>query len=150
MPTPCNLWVSDVEGSSEKEGREGSSDVFEISHHIHQPVDNTTGMATGVRVHSPLTIVKVIDKATGEYETVTTGIGAGDGIEFTGMEGSYLTSSWTGEVFLIHPDWSKKTLLKTSDQEINSADIGYNRAEQVVYVPTFFDNRVVAYRLEQK
>ena len=94
--------------------------------------------------------LKVIDKATGEYETVTTGIGAGDGIEYTGTEGYYITSSWTGEVFLIHPDWSKKTLLKTSDQEINSADIGFNRTQQVVYVPTFFDNRVVAYRLEQK
>jgi sugar lactone lactonase YvrE len=94
--------------------------------------------------------LKVIDKASGEFETVTTGIGAGDGIEFTGKDGYYITSSWTGEVFLIHPDYSKKSLLKTSDQEINSADIGFNRAEQMVYVPTFFDNRVVAYRLEQK
>jgi hypothetical protein len=53
-------------------------------------------------------------------------------------------------VFLIRPDFSKETLLKTSDQEINSADIGFNLAEKVVYVPTFFDNRVVAYRLEEK
>ena len=94
--------------------------------------------------------LKIIDKESGEYETVTTGIGAGDGVEFTGMEGHYLTSSWTGEVFLIFPDFSKKSLLKTSDQEINSADIGFNQSEQVVYVPTFFDNRVVAYRLEKE
>ncbi|MGW8316196.1 MAG: hypothetical protein ACWGNV_11385 [Bacteroidales bacterium] len=94
--------------------------------------------------------LKVIDKATGEVETVTTGVGAGDGIEFTGKEGYYLTSSWNGEVFLIHPDYSKETLLKTSDQEINSADIGFNQADQIVYVPTFYDNRVVAYRLETK
>jgi sugar lactone lactonase YvrE len=94
--------------------------------------------------------LKVIDKTTGTFETVTTGIGAGDGLEYTGMEGHYIASSWTGEVFLIRPDFSKETLLKTSDQEINSADIGFNLAEQVVYVPTFFDNRVVAYRLEEK
>lgn len=94
--------------------------------------------------------LKVIDKTSGEYETVTTGIGAGDGLEFTGKEGYYLASSWTGEVFLIHPDHSKETLLKTSDQEINSADIGFNQSDQIVYVPTFFDNRVVAYRLEEK
>ena len=37
-----------------------------------------------------------------------------------------------------------------ADQEINAADIGFNIAEQTVYVPTFFDNRVVAYRLEKK
>jgi hypothetical protein len=66
------------------------------------------------------------------------------------MDGYYIATSWAGEVFLIHPDFSKETLLKTSDQEINSADIGFNISEQMLYVPTFFDNRVVAYRLEKK
>ncbi|MCK4747419.1 MAG: hypothetical protein KAT15_10300 [Bacteroidales bacterium] len=91
--------------------------------------------------------LKVIDKSTGKIETVTTEIGHGDGIEFTGKEGHYITSSWAGEVFLIFPDYSKVSLLKTSDQKINSADIGFNMEDQVVYVPTFFDNRVVAYKL---
>ncbi len=94
--------------------------------------------------------LKVIDKATGTFETVTTGIGAGDGLEYTGIEGYYIASSWSGEVFLIHPDFSKETLLKTSDQEINSADIGFNIKDRMLYVPTFYDNRVVAYRLEQR
>jgi len=91
--------------------------------------------------------VKVIDKSTGQFETVTTEIGYGDGIEFTGKEGYYIVTSWAGEVFLIFPDYSKVSLLKTSGQDINSADIGFNIADQVVYVPTFFDNRVVAYKL---
>ena len=74
MPTPCNLKVAEYPGSSEKEGREDTSDVFEIEHHIHQPVDLTTGMATGVRVHSPMRIVKVIDKATpGFHKALATG-----------------------------------------------------------------------------
>ena len=30
MPTPCNLKVANCAGSSEKEGREDTSDVFEI------------------------------------------------------------------------------------------------------------------------
>lgn len=93
--------------------------------------------------------LKVIDRATGVFKTVTDEIGQGDGVEFTGMDGYYLTSDWTGEVFLIFPDYSKVSLLKTSGQEINSADIGFNRADKIVYVPTFFDNRVVAYKLEQ-
>ncbi|MEN8229785.1 MAG: ATP-binding protein [Bacteroidota bacterium] len=91
--------------------------------------------------------LKIIDKSSGTFETVTTEIGAGDGVEFTGKEGHYITSSWAGEIFLILPDYSKISLLKTSDQEINSADIGFNQKSQVVYVPTFFDNRVVAYKL---
>jgi type VI secretion system secreted protein Hcp len=74
MPTPCNLKVSEYPGSSEKENRADTSDVFEIEHHIHQPVDPTTGMATGVRVHSPLRGVKVIDKATpGFHKALCTG-----------------------------------------------------------------------------
>jgi WD40 repeat protein len=91
--------------------------------------------------------LKVFDKSTGNFETVTTEIGHGDGIEFTGKEGYYITSSWAGEVFLIFPDYSKVSLLKTSGQEINSADIGFNKEDQMVYVPTFFNNRVVAYKL---
>jgi outer membrane protein assembly factor BamB len=91
--------------------------------------------------------LKIINISTGTFETVTTEIGHGDGIEFTGTEGHYLTSSWAGEVFLILPDFSRLSLLKTSEQGINSADIGFNIREQVVYVPTFFDNRVVAYKL---
>jgi hypothetical protein len=93
--------------------------------------------------------LKLIDKSTGTYETVTTEIGHGDGIAYIGKEGHYLTSSWSGEIFMIFPDFSKVSLLKTSPQEVNSADIGFNRNDQVVYVPTFFDNRVVAYKLEK-
>ena len=74
MPTPCNLNVAEYPGSSEKEGREGTSDVFEIEHHLHQPIDPTTGQATGVRVHSPMRIVKVVDKATpGLHKALCTG-----------------------------------------------------------------------------
>lgn len=91
--------------------------------------------------------LKIINKSSGEYETVTSEIGHGDGVEFTGEKGFYITSSWSGEVFLIFPDFTKVSLLKTSDQEINSADIGFNVKDQMVYVPTFFDNRVVAYKL---
>lgn len=74
MPTPCNLRVGEYPGSSEKEGREGTSDVFEIEHHLHQPTEPTTGQATGVRVHSPLRVVKIIDKATpGFHKALCTG-----------------------------------------------------------------------------
>ena len=74
MPTPCNLYVGEYPGSSEKEGREDSSDVFEIEHHIHQPVDLTTGQATGVRVHSAMRVVKTIDKCTpGFHKALCTG-----------------------------------------------------------------------------
>ncbi len=80
-------------------------------------------------------------------EVICTEIGHGDGIEYTGIKGHYLVTSWGGEIFLMLPDYTKVSLLKTSDQKINSADIGFNLKEQIVYVPTFFDNRVMAYKL---
>ena len=74
MPTPVNLRIADIPGSSEKEGREGTIDVFEVEHHLHQPVEPTTGMASGVRVHSPMRVVAVIDTATpGLHKALCTG-----------------------------------------------------------------------------
>ena len=74
MPTPCNLRVPEYPGSSEKEGRADTSDIFEIEHHVHQPVEPTTGVASGVRVHSPLRVVKLIDKSTpGFHKALCTG-----------------------------------------------------------------------------
>jgi len=93
--------------------------------------------------------VKSIDIESKEMTVVATGIGAGDGLEYTGMEDYFLISDWNGEVFVIGND-TIQSLLKTKDIKINSADIGFNIAEQIVYVPTFFNNRVVAYRLEKE
>jgi type VI secretion system secreted protein Hcp len=74
MPTPCNLYVPEYPGSSEKEKRDGTSDIFEIEHHLHQPVEPTTGQASGVRVHSPFRIVKLFDKASpGFHKALCTG-----------------------------------------------------------------------------
>lgn len=64
MPQPCNLFIGEYPGSSEKEGREDTIDVYEIEHYIHQPVREEDGQASGVRVHAPMRVVCQIDKAT--------------------------------------------------------------------------------------
>lgn len=64
MPTPCNLFVAEYPGSSEKDNRADTIDVFEIEHYLHQPIREEDGMPSGVRVHSPLRVVCQIDKAT--------------------------------------------------------------------------------------
>lgn len=64
MPTPCNLTVENIPGGSEKTGRENSCDVFEIEHQVHMPTDAASGLATGMRIHAPMRITKVIDKAS--------------------------------------------------------------------------------------
>ena len=71
MPTPCNLNIAEYPGSSEKEQREDSIDVYEIEHYVHQPVREEDGQATGVRVHSPLRVVCQLDKATPGLQKAT-------------------------------------------------------------------------------
>ena len=92
--------------------------------------------------------VKTVSTGNGEVNTYATGISGGDGIEFTGLPDTYVVSDWSGQIFLVQKD-TTVSLLNTREEEINSADIGFNKGTSVVYVPTFFDNRVVAYKLEK-
>ena len=78
---------------------------------------------------------------------ITDGMEGGtDGIE--NVSGSdYLVSCWAGVIWYVKGDGSKEKLLDTKDQKINSADIGYDAKNRMVYVPTFWRNGVVAYEL---
>ena len=50
----------------------------------------------------------------------------------------------------VDPDNNRsQKLLDTKDQKINAADIGYIESQELLLVPTFFDNRVVAYKVSQ-
>lgn len=73
--------------------------------------------------------------------------GGVDGIEQVD-ESSFLISCWSGAVWHVKTDGSKKLLLDTRDAKINSADIGYDPKKRIVYVPTFWMNNVVAYELK--
>ncbi len=92
--------------------------------------------------------IRRVNKATGTYEVMATGIN-GDGIEHSGIQDYYIVTEWEGRMHIIGKD-TIQTVLDTSKEKINSADIGYNPNEKIIYVPTFFDNRVVAYTLNEK
>jgi DNA-binding beta-propeller fold protein YncE len=94
--------------------------------------------------------LSAINPGTKELTVLVDSINAGDGIAYTGMPGYFLVSDWNGEVFLIYPDYSKVSLLNTKEQHINSADIDFIPGRNVLLVPTFFTNRIVAYQLTEK
>jgi sugar lactone lactonase YvrE len=73
--------------------------------------------------------------------------GGTDGIEHVKGE-DFIVSCWGGVVYYIKGDGTKETLLDTREQKINSADIGYDAKNRIVYVPTFWKNNVVAYELK--
>jgi hypothetical protein len=51
---------------------------------------------------------------------------------------------------MINPDNSKNSLLSTKEQGSNTADIEYLPNLNLLLVPTFFKNCVVAYKLVEK
>jgi hypothetical protein len=71
----------------------------------------------------------------------------GDGIEPVG-NGDFITSTWGGVLYYLHKDGKLETLMDTREQKRNVADIGYDAKQRIIYIPTFFANTVVAYRLK--
>lgn len=69
-----------------------------------------------------------------------------DGIEPAGKD-EYIVSSWNGEVFYVDASARAKKLIDTREQNLNSADIGYDPKTKTVFVPTFLANSVYAYTL---
>lgn len=90
------------------------------------------------------------DLSTLEKTVITEQIGAGDGIIQINESGTYIVSDWNGEIFIIGNEDDKQSLLNTKEQSKNTADIWFIEEENLLLVPTFFDNRVVAYRLLKK
>ena len=89
----------------------------------------------------------IYNEADQTFKTLTTGIGHGDGI-IRLENGDFIVTSWQGEIFYIKSkDWSKTQLLDTRDKKINAADIDYIPATQTLLVPTFFHNKVMAYKV---
>ena len=72
--------------------------------------------------------------------------GGTDGIEnVTGNK--FLVSCWQGAIWFVDENGQKTLLLDTKQQSKNTADIGFDAATKTVYVPTFWKNSVVAYKV---
>jgi sugar lactone lactonase YvrE len=70
-----------------------------------------------------------------------------DGIGSDG-KGNYLVSDWSGKTSLITISCKVLGLLDTTASRINSADIEFIPDKNLLLIPTFFDNRVMAYELK--
>lgn len=84
--------------------------------------------------------------ADGTTTLINSKITGGDGLILLG-DGNYVASRWVGEIWFAN-DSTETLMVDTKAVESNTADIGYNPAEKIVYVPTFFKNKVAAYKLD--
>ena len=72
--------------------------------------------------------------------------GGVDGLE-KDNNGNFIFSNWPGRIYYLQGDKMTK-MIDSTKENINTADIGFAKKLNLVLVPTFFDNRVVAYKIE--
>ncbi len=82
------------------------------------------------------------DKNTEPVNEVVKG---GDGLVILN-DSTFIASRWDGEIYFIS-NGKEHLMLDTKSEGANTADIDYIEAENLVLVPTFRNNRVVAYKL---
>lgn len=73
--------------------------------------------------------------------------GSTDGLEPI-KNGNYIVSCWAGYVYYVSANGKTELMLDTHEKKINSADIGFDPSKNIIYVPTFFKNSIVAYQLK--
>ncbi len=86
--------------------------------------------------------VNIKDKSVNQIIADAGGV---DGLE-KNKDGNFVFSNWPGRIF-IHKNGKNIKLHDSTAQEINTADIDFALKYDWVLVPTFFDNRVVAYKI---
>ena len=70
-----------------------------------------------------------------------------DGIVKVGKN-KFVTSDFKGKVQLIEPGKDIEVLMNTTDLKVNAADLGYIPSQNLLLVPTFLDNKVIAFKLK--
>ena len=86
-----------------------------------------------------------VDIKTKEIKQIIADAGGVDGLEKNNA-GEFVFSNWPGRVF-VHRNGKNIKLLDTTAEEINTADLDFALKLDLVLVPTFFDNKVVAYKI---
>ncbi len=79
-------------------------------------------------------------------QKVATDIPNGDGIER--YKNGWIVSNWAGEVFYIDDKGQVTEILDTQEAKLNTADIEVIESMDLLLIPTFFGNKVVAYKLK--
>jgi hypothetical protein len=83
------------------------------------------------------------------FQTFIINEGGIDGLKPEG-NGDYLFSDWVGHVYRGYPGMERTLLLDTTPVKANAADIEFIISKKLLLVPTFSDNRVVAYKINSQ
>ena len=70
-----------------------------------------------------------------------------DGIRPDGR-GNLLVSLWKGKIYRVNKDGDIKLILHTTNKGLYSADFEYIPKKDLLIIPTFYKNKVIAYTLK--
>ena len=90
---------------------------------------------------------KAVDLETKHMERIgSLGAGTIDGFRVD-KNGNYLVSHWEGQIYSVTPS-GEVTELIDSDFLFNTADFEYIAERNLLIIPTFFTNKIIAYKIE--
>ena len=93
--------------------------------------------------------LKRVDLETSEvHNAVRLDTGIIDGIKRYKND-YYIVTLWEGRIYLIYPGGTVQELLDVRSMNIKTADIEFIPELNLIVVPTFDHNRVIAYRIEE-
>ena len=139
------LYVSDSKGKKVYAVKDGKASVYLDESVLKGP--------NGLLVHDGALYVLDNDSlnrvnADKSLKVLADGMPGGvDGLENV-AGGDFLVSVWSGAVWYVKADGSKELLFDGKAEKTSTADIGWDPATMTVYVPTFFKNTVIAFKVE--
>jgi sugar lactone lactonase YvrE len=139
------IYASDSKGKKVYAFKDGKPSVFLDEKVLKGP--------NGLQVHAGRLYVLDNDSLNrvekdGSLEVLAGGMpGGADGLE--NVKGDdFLVSVWSGAVWYVKADGSKELLFDGKAEKTSTADIGWDPSTKTVYVPTFFKNTVIAFKVD--
>ena len=139
------LYISDSKGRKIYEVKDGKASVYLDEKVLKGP--------NGLFVHKGALYVLDNDSLNKvekdkSLKVIASGMPGGtDGLEHV-KGGDFLVSVWSGAVWYVKADGSKEQLFDGKPDKISTADLGWDAATKTAYVPTFFRNTVIAFKVE--
>lgn len=139
-----NIYVSDTQAEKIFMIKDDKAEIWLATAEIKKPNGmcfNNNEMLIGcensiVRVDEKTKSVRMFAEKTGTIDGIT-----------AGEKGFVLISDFYGKISAVFPPKAVINLLDTSKKNINSTDIFYIQEKKLLLVPTFRDNRVMAYEV---
>ncbi len=146
-----NIYVTDMspENSAIYMLRQEKMDIWIKGSEISQPNGLSIEKDRLIVGNSGDGSLKAIHLASKKITTLAKPGSGIDGLRPDG-KGNFFISDWHGRTYLVHASGKVDLLLDTTADKINSADLEYIKSKNLLLIPTFFDNKVMAYRVEER